>query len=109
MTVMKPEDLNQAIAAFLICFGQSMPKEMALHIHGLVADLSNQIERGGEATVAKLTRGFGWRWLKRTGSKIHFRLPFVLVQRIHLGAAGAGTSGAPSGFRLCAIQIPPAA
>lgn len=56
---MKPEELHQAIAAFLIGFGQSFPKEIALRVQKNVAELAQQIERGGEPSVAKLTKGLG--------------------------------------------------
>lgn len=56
---MKPEELHQAIAAFLIGFGQTLPPELARRIQQNVADLSEQIARGGEPNVAKLTKGLG--------------------------------------------------
>lgn len=54
---MKTEDLHQALAAFLIGFGQTLPAELAHRIQKNVAGLAEQIERGGEPNVARLARG----------------------------------------------------
>jgi len=56
---MTAEELHQAIGAFLISFGSSMPAELAHRIQKQAHGLAEQMERGGEPTVAKLTRGFG--------------------------------------------------
>jgi len=56
---MKTEDLNKAIAAFFIAFGQSLPATLALRIQQQVSELAEQMARGGEPNVAKLTKGFG--------------------------------------------------
>lgn len=56
---MKTEDLNKAIAAFFIAFGQSLPATLALRIQGQVQALSEDMARGGEPNVARLTKGFG--------------------------------------------------
>lgn len=56
---MTTEELHQAIGAFLIAFGSSMPPELAHRIQKQAHLLAEQMERGGEPTVAKLTKGFG--------------------------------------------------
>ena len=56
---MKIEDLHQALAAFLIGFGKTLPKELAWRIQQNVTELSEQIERGGEPNVATLAKGLG--------------------------------------------------
>lgn len=56
---MTTEELHQAIGAFLIAFGSSMPADLAHRIQKQAHLLADQIERGGEPSVARLTRGFG--------------------------------------------------
>ena len=56
---MKTEDLNKATAAFFIAFGQSLPAPLALRIQAQVQALSEEMARGGEPNVAKLTKGLG--------------------------------------------------
>lgn len=56
---MKTEELNQAIAAFLICFGQTMPKELVRRVQENTNKMANQMLANGETNVAKLTKGLG--------------------------------------------------
>lgn len=53
------DDLYKALAAFLICFGQGLPKELKESINQRVMLMADEIERGGEPNVARLTRGLG--------------------------------------------------
>ncbi len=52
------EELNQAMAAFLMCFGAGLPDPLKASIRERALDLADQIARGGEPTVARLTKGF---------------------------------------------------
>lgn len=56
---MKDEDLHRALAAFLIGFVQTLPKELTERIQQNVNALADQIEHGGEPNVAMLARGLG--------------------------------------------------
>lgn len=52
------EDLYKAMAAFLMCFGQGLPVALKQQIRDHAYALADDIERGGEPTVAKMARGF---------------------------------------------------
>lgn len=52
------DDLNKGIAAFLMCFGAGLPATLKASIRDRTYALADQIEHGGEATVARLARGF---------------------------------------------------
>lgn len=54
---METEDLQKAVAAFLICFGQGLPPQLKSSIRQRCEVLAEQIESGGEPTVGKLLRG----------------------------------------------------
>lgn len=54
---MTAEELNKALAAFLIAFGATLPAELAQRIRQRTEDLADDIERGGEPNVARLARG----------------------------------------------------
>lgn len=56
---MTVEELNKALAAFLIAFGSALPPELARRARDLTSELADSIDRGGEPTVARLARGFG--------------------------------------------------
>lgn len=56
---MKTEDLNKAVAGFLIAMGQTLPLELAQRIRLHAHQLADQMAQNGEASVAKLTKGFG--------------------------------------------------
>lgn len=62
---MTPEELNKALGAFFIAFGQTLPRDLALRIQARVSELADQIGNGGEPTVARLTKGF-WDALAQT-------------------------------------------
>ena len=51
------EDLHKALGAFLICFGQGLPNEIKTKIRDRTYFLAQQIEHGGEPTVASIARG----------------------------------------------------
>lgn len=51
------DELHRALGAFLIGFGETLPPDLAQRIRSRVFDLSDQIERHGEPTVARLARG----------------------------------------------------
>ena len=56
---MNTEELNKALAGFLIAMGQTLPPDLALRIQQNANQLADQMEHGGEPTVARLTRVFG--------------------------------------------------
>lgn len=56
---MKPEDLHQAIAVFLIGLGQSLPEDLVRRVARNVSDMAEQMESCGDPEVAKLTRSLG--------------------------------------------------
>jgi hypothetical protein len=51
------QDLQKALASFLICFGAGMPDELKSSIRSRCEALADQIEYGGEPNVGKLLRG----------------------------------------------------
>lgn len=54
---MKTEELNKALGAFLICFGQGLPAELKDRIRDRTYQMADEIERNGEPNVAMLARG----------------------------------------------------
>lgn len=54
---MKTEELNKALGAFLICFGQGLPAELKSSIRDRAYLMAEEIDRNGEPNVAMLTRG----------------------------------------------------
>ena len=55
---MKVEDLNKAMGGFLIALGQTLPPTLAEKIRQQALLLAQEMERNGEPSVAKLTKGF---------------------------------------------------
>lgn len=51
-------ELNKATASLLIVLGAHLPENLVKSMADMLTDLSGQIERGGEPTVARLTSGF---------------------------------------------------
>lgn len=56
---MTPDDINKALGAFLICFGQGLPPELKQRIHDRCNQMALAMEQNGDTTVARLTRGYG--------------------------------------------------
>lgn len=54
---MKTEDLQKALGAFLICFGQGLPAQLRESIRARAYLMAEEIARNGEPNVARLTRG----------------------------------------------------
>jgi hypothetical protein len=54
---MKTEELNKALGAFLICFGQGLPAELKDRIRDRTYLMAEEIARNGEPNVAMLARG----------------------------------------------------
>ncbi len=50
-------ELHQALAGFLMCLGSTLPPEIRSEIYRRTHQLAADMERGGEPTVAKLTKG----------------------------------------------------
>lgn len=52
------DDMQKAMGAFLICFGQGLPATLKESIRQRTHELADRIEHGGEPTVAMLAKGF---------------------------------------------------
>lgn len=52
------EDLRKGMGAFLMCFGQGLPAALKESIRQRAYRLAEEIEQGGEPSVATLTRDF---------------------------------------------------
>jgi len=53
-----PNDLNKAIASFIIVLGAHLPENLVNSMGSMLNELSEEIATGGEPSVAKLTSGF---------------------------------------------------
>lgn len=58
MDELSTEDLQKGIAAFLMCFGMSLPQAAKDQIRRDTYALAEEIAAGGEPTVARLAKGF---------------------------------------------------
>lgn len=56
---MKAEDLNKALGAFLICFGQGLPAELKNSIRHRCHAMAEAMDQAGDTNVATLTRDLG--------------------------------------------------
>ena len=52
------EDLHKAMAAFLICLGSTLPRELAERVSSRMVDLAQEMQSNDETNVSKLTKGF---------------------------------------------------
>lgn len=56
---METDDLHKAMAAFLICFGQTLPQNLKTTIKINCFRMAAEMDRNGEPNVGKLVREFG--------------------------------------------------
>lgn len=56
---MTTEELHKAMGGFLIAMGQTLPVALADKIRCQAHLLAAEMERNGEPSVARLTKGFG--------------------------------------------------
>ena len=57
-TAMTVEELNKAMGGFLVALGATLPPQLADRIRQQAHALAGGMERNGEPSVAKLTKGF---------------------------------------------------
>ena len=53
-----PNDLNKAIASFIIVLGAHLPETLVKSMSSSLNELAVQISAGGEPSVGTLTKGF---------------------------------------------------
>ena len=58
MKQLTPEELQQAIGAFLIVLGKNMPPELSRKMAEDLRQLAEQITQGGEPNAGAVAKGF---------------------------------------------------